>query len=168
MVARRLDLRQGITCRHARHVVVGEYPGRGGIGFDGCLQALLDCSAHVIIGPSGLGKLKVECLAKLAGTRVEILALGQHPRLGNGTARRIIAVEHAAPLAIDLVDLIAVPQRMGAVVNHVIALGEMPPVEVIAVEILGETLRHINAKAVDASIAPKRQDVAKERMNLGA
>ena len=57
---------------------------------------------------------------------------------------------------------------MGAVVNHVIALGEMPPVEVIAVEILGETLRHINAKAVDASIAPKRQDVAKERMNLGA
>ena len=57
---------------------------------------------------------------------------------------------------------------MGAVVNQVIALGEMPPVEVIAVEILGETLRHINAKAVDASIAPKRQDVAKERMNLGA
>ena len=54
-----------------------------------------------------------------------------------------------------------VPQRMGAVVNHVIALGEMPPVEVIAVEILGETLRHINAKAIDASIAPKRQDVAK-------
>lgn len=57
---------------------------------------------------------------------------------------------------------------MGAVVNHVIALGEMPPVEVIAVEILGETLRHINAKAVDASIAPKRQDVAKERVNLRA
>ena len=57
---------------------------------------------------------------------------------------------------------------MGAGDNHVIALGEMPPVEVIAVEILGETLRHINAKAVDASIAPKRQDVAKERVNLRA
>ena len=57
---------------------------------------------------------------------------------------------------------------MGAVVNHVIALGEMPPVEVIAVEILGETVCHINAKAIDASIAPKRQDVAKERVNLGA
>ena len=52
---------------------------------------------------------------------------------------------------------------MGAVVNHVIALGEMQPVEV-----LGETVRHINAKAINASIAPKRQDVAKERMNLGA
>ena len=167
MVARRLDLRQGIACRHARHVVVGEYPGRGGTGFDGRLQALLDCSVHVIIGPSGLGELKVECLAKLAGACVEILALGQNPRLGNGAARRIITVEHAAPLAIDLMDLVAVPQRMGAVLNHVIALGEMPPVEVIAVEILGETVRHINAKAIDASIAPKRQDVAKERMNLG-
>ena len=65
-------------------------------------------------------------------------------------------------------DLVAVPQRMSAVVNHVIALGEMPPVEVIAVEILGKTVRHINAKAIDASIAPKCQDVAKERVNLGA
>ena len=65
-------------------------------------------------------------------------------------------------------DLVAVPQRMGAVVNHVIALGEMQPVEVIAVEVLGETVRHINAKAFNDSIAPKRQDVAKERMNLGA
>ena len=57
---------------------------------------------------------------------------------------------------------------MGAVVNHVIALGEMPLVEIIAVEILGETVCHINAKAINASIAPKRQDVAKERANLGA
>ena len=47
-------------------------------------------------------------------------------------------------------DLVAVPQRMGAVVNHVIALGELQPVEVIAVEVLGETVRHINAKAINA------------------
>ena len=63
-------------------------------------------------------------------------------------------------------DLVAV-QRMSAVVNHVIALGEMPPVEVIAVEIVGKTMRHINAKAIDASIISKCQDVAKERVNLG-
>ena len=57
---------------------------------------------------------------------------------------------------------------MGAVFGLIVGAPDHIIVQIIAVEILGETLRHINAKAVDASIAPKRQDVAKERVNLRA
>ena len=44
----------------------------------------------------------------------------------------------------------------------------MPPVEIIAIEVLGETVCHIDTEAIDATIAPKREDVAEECVDLGA
>ncbi len=77
--------------------------------------------------PSGSGTGPAERLLRLcsrwsagsaAPPRSGRAAGGADPRLGHGDPRRVVLVPHLAPLAEDAVHLIAVPQRMAAVLGQ--------------------------------------------------
>ena len=67
---------------------------------------------HVIADPILFGELEVEHLPELFGRCVQMLAIRIDPRFGHSECRWIVLVEHLAPLAVDVVHLITVVQRV--------------------------------------------------------
>ena len=67
----------------------------------------------------GLQEVEVERLAQALRARVAAAAAGVDPGFGDRGARRVVFVEDLAPLDVDLVDLVAVPERVRAVVEPV-------------------------------------------------
>lgn len=56
---------------------------------------------------------------------------------------------------------------MGAIRHEIVALPQMPCVQVIAIQVLGKTVRDVDAEAIGPAIAPKRKRVAEELMHFG-
>ena len=105
-------------------------------------------------GPVGILHLEVEGLSQ--ARRVGGAARGDDARLGHGEARRVVGVEDGAPVAVDVVDLVAVEQRVRAVV------GQRPPGDlrhrtVRLGHVLGHAGGHVDAEAVHAAIGPEAQ-----------
>ena len=137
--------------------MVAHHPGRGGAGAFGRGQALLNGGVEAVPDPIHLGELEVEHLAQLVRRGVQVLAGRVHPRFGHGECGRVVLVEHLAPFAVDVVHLVAVVQRVGAVSGgHVIA-DDLEIVEVVALEVLGQAVRHVHAEAVGAMVEPESQ-----------
>ena len=64
--------------------------------------------------PAGLEVLEVEGLAEFVGAGVQRAAGARHPGLGDRHTGRAVGVEDPAPVAVDLVDLVAVEEGVGA------------------------------------------------------
>ena len=108
----------------------------------------------------GLEEVEVERLAQALGAGVAGAAAGVHPGLGDGGARRVVLVEDLAPFNVDLVDFVAVPERVRAVVETVGAAArraEFHLGEQRFGEVLGQGVRHVYAEAVHAAVGPEAQ-----------
>ena len=86
-----------------------------------------------------------------------MLAAWSDPRLSHGERRRIVLVEHLAPLVVDVVHFVAVDHRMGAVFGLIVGAPDHIIVQIIAVEILGQAVRHVHAEAVGTVVKPETQ-----------
>ena len=164
------DLRQAVARGVARHVMVAHDPGRGrAVGLLGGIQPVHNGFAEIRDRPVRLGELEVEHLPQLFGRRVEMLVLGHDPCLADGEARRIVLIEHPAPLAIDVVHLRTVPQRILAIVAqafvHRVAFAEL--FQRLALQILGQAMRHVDAEAVGAVVAPEAQRLLELLVHVG-
>ena len=106
------------------------YLDQKGISFKSCLlngsvevapraglaDAICDLvSTGATLEANGLREVEVEGLAQLVHRSVQVLVLRHHPRLGHGKARRVVFVEHLAPLAVDVVHFKTIPNRVSAV-----------------------------------------------------
>ena len=111
-----------------------------------------------------LEQVEVERLAEALGARVARTPRALHPGLGDRGARRVVLVEHRAPLGVDLVDVIAVDDRMAAVDGQGVELG-------LARQRLGEILREhvrdVDAEAVDPAVRPEPQRPDEVLAHLG-
>ena len=85
---------------------------------------------------------------------------GVDPGFGDGGARRVVLVEHLAPFGVDLVHLVAVPERVRAVVEPVragVGRAQFQLGQQRFGEVLGEGVRHVHAEAVHAAVGPEAQ-----------
>ena len=85
---------------------------------------------------------------------------GVHPGFGDGGARRVVLVEHLAPFDVDLVDFVAVPEGVRAVVEPVragVGRAQLQLGEQRFGEVLGQGVRHVHAEAVHAAVGPEAQ-----------
>ena len=158
VVGRALDLRQTVAGGAARHVMIVHHPRGGGtVGFLGGLKTCGDGCAELVGIPVGLREVEVEGLAQLVHRSVQVLVLRHHPRLGHGKARRVVFVEHLAPLAVDVVHLTTVEQRVAEVMiqhaDHAVFAAEL--FQRLGFEILGQAVRHVDAEAVGAVVGPE-------------
>ena len=158
VVGRALDLRQTVAGGAARHVVIVHDPrGGGAAGFGRRLKTRGDGLAELVGIPVGLREVEVEGLAQLVHRSVQVLVLRHHPRLGHGKARRVVFVEHLAPLAVDVVHLTTVEQRVAEVMiqhaDHAVFAAEL--FQRLGFEILGQAVRHVDAEAVGAVVGPE-------------
>ena len=121
---------------------------------------------HVVANPILLGEFEVEYLPELFGRRIQMLTIRIDPRFGHGERRRIVLVEHLAPLAVDVVHFVAVIQRVRPIRGkHMFA--DLVAFEIVAVEILGEAVRHVHAEAVRAMVEPETQRLDEVGAHLG-
>ena len=83
---------------------------------------------------------------------------GRHPGLGDEDPWWIEAVGHLTPLAVHVVDLRSVPERVVETVgdDRDVVLGQ---VEIWLCGILDETVGDIDPEAVDATFEPEPEDV---------
>ena len=154
VVAAGRNLRQAISAGMAGHVVVAHHPCGGRTGFARGGQPAGDRAAHPLRGPIRLGKFEVEYLPELIGARIQVLPRRIDPRFGHGEPRRVVFVEHSAPLAVDVVQFVAVVHRVAAVGGEHVIL-QRPIVEVVAVHVLDQTLRGVDAEPIHAAIGPE-------------
>src|SRR5262249_7494959 len=96
------------------HVVIGQYPGRrctyGGVQGD----AVIDHFAHGRRVPRAAQEVEVERGVQLVRAKVEREPFGRvgQPHLTDERSRLLVAVGDASPGPVDLVDLIAVGERV--------------------------------------------------------
>ena len=150
-------LRQAVAGGVADHIVVAHHPCGGGAGAFGAGDTLFDGLVHGVANPVLLGELEVEDLSQIVGTGVQVLAVGLHPCLGHGERRRIVLVEDLAPLVVDLMHFVAVDYRVRAVIRLVGRAPHHVVVEIVAVEILGQTVGHIHAETIGTVVEPEAQ-----------
>ena len=146
---------EAVTAGHARGVVAAEDPGGRAAGRL-VRDPGVDGPADGAGGPVGILHLEIEGLPQARS--VGGAAGGDDAGLRDGEARRAAGVEHGAPLTVDVVDLVAVEQGMGAVV------GQRPPGDlrhraVGLGQVLGHTGGGIDAEPVHTAVAPEAQDV---------
>ena len=108
-------LRQAVAGGVPDDVVVGEDPGGGCAGFGGLGEVPGDDFAEFVGVEVGLQEVEVEGLTQSLRAGVAGPAAGVHPGFGDGGARRVVLVEDLAPFGVDLVDFVAVPERVRAV-----------------------------------------------------
>ena len=112
MMRRGRNLWQSITAGMAGHIMVAHHPSCRGAGSFRAFQAFFDGQMHVVANPIFLGEFEVEYLPKFFGRRIQMLAIRIDPRFSHGERRRIVLVEHLAPVAVDVVHFVAVIQRV--------------------------------------------------------
>ena len=119
-------------------------------------QVLGDDGAELLRVEVGQQQVEVERLAQTLRAGVAGAPGGVHPGLGDGGARRRVLVEERAPLGVDLVHLVAVPERVRAIQQF--ALGAKLRLGGQRVgHVLGQRVGHVDAEAVHAAVGPEAQ-----------
>jgi hypothetical protein len=72
-------------------------------------------------------------------------------------AGRFVGVEDPPPIGIDLVNVVAIPERVGAVLTH--QVGDLTPRRVRLRQILAQAMGHIDPKSVHPAVGPEAQCV---------
>ena len=157
MVFARRNLWERVSGGMADHIMVAHDPGCGGTGASGAFESLLDRQVQIVADPVLLGEFEVEDLSEIVRRRVQMLSARAHPGLGHRERRRIVFVEDLAPFVVDVVHFVTVDHRMRAVLGLVIGAPDHIIVQIVAVEILGETVGHIHTEAVRSVVEPESQ-----------
>src|SRR6187551_3029792 len=76
-----------------------------------------------------------------------------HGGFADGETGRVVGVEDAPPIGVDLVYVIAIPERMRTVRAH--DVGNLTPGRVWLRHVLTQAVCDIDAKSVDSSIGPE-------------
>ena len=136
----------------ARHVVVGEHPGRRRADGRVVGERRVDGAAHPLRIPRAGEEVEVERRVQLVRAQVvgEALDVGE-PELADEDARAVVAVGDRPPGAVDVVQLVAVDER----VRHRLVAG----LEVREGRVLVEQRRGVDAHACGAAVEPEAQDV---------
>ncbi len=159
-----LGVGQAVARGVAHDVVVRQHPRRRRARPRGQREIVGDDAAELSRVEVGLEKVEVERLTEALGARVQRHARGVHPGFGHRGARRVVRVEHRAPLGVDLVHVVAVEQRVGAVDRHRL---ELRPRGKGLAEVLGQHVRDVDAEPVDAAVAPEAQGLHEVGAHLG-
>ena len=139
--------------RHgARHVVVRQHPGRRGIDRSVRGQGRFDRLPQACRLPRAGQKVEVESRVHLIRAQVprESPGVGE-PHLADQHARLVVAVRDRAPAAIDVVELVAVHERVVPVAVLELELGKHG--------VLHEERRRVDPDACDASVEPEAEDL---------
>jgi hypothetical protein len=155
--------RQTVACGVPDDVVIGQHPGARGARLGGQVEVVVDDVAEGGTIEVGLEQIEVERLAESFGARVPGSAHTVHPGLGHRGARRRVAVEDGAPLRVDLMHLVAVPQRMSAPAWERVK-GRL--VRQILAQMLRQSVGDVDAKAVDAAVRPEPKGLEEVVPNL--
>ncbi len=152
----------------ADDVVVGQHPRRRGAGGPRVGQRTGDDLAQLGGVPPGLEVLEVEGLAQFVRTGVQHAPGARDPCLGDRGAGRGVGVEDLAPVAVDLVDVVAVVEGVGARrepgQGRLAAQFGGAQVAQRLGQVLDQRVRDVDAEAVDAPVAPEPQ----RRAEVGA
>lgn len=137
----------------APHEGVGDDPAQR-VGVPGCLEVL-----------------EVEGLAQFLRAGVQRAPLrARHPGLGDGHAGWAVGVEDGPPVAVDLVDLVAVEEGVGAgrELGERVLAAERGGAQVAQGlgEVLGERVGDVDAEAVHAPVGPEAQGGAEVGADL--
>ena len=149
--------------------MVGQHPGRRRADQRDGRQLGLHGLAQGGVAPLGPQEVEVEGLAQLVGPDVAGATFRRgHPRLGDRHAVTGIAGQHLVPAPIDVVDVVAVPQRVVVAaprgdVTGVVRLEVAQRVRLV----LGETVGDVDAEAVHAAVQPEAQDRVELLADLG-
>ncbi len=163
--------REAVTGGVADHVVVGEHPRGRGACVPGFGQVAGDDFAVFHGIEVCLEQVEVEGLAQSCGTRIAGAAGGVYPRFGHGRARRVVLVEDCTPLCIDLMDFVAVPERVGAVVEAVcsgVGHAELQLGKQRFGQVLGQRVGHVHAEAVHTAVGPEAEGLEEVIPDLAA
>ena len=161
---------------HARavpdHVVVREHPRGGSPDPRVVRDGVVDGPLHLTRVPSGLEVAEVERRVQFVGSLVPGQALGVgHPGLAAEDPRRLELVGDGAPLAVDVVDAVLVPERclgdVGVEHRRVVLGVRLGVGEVGQALLLDQPVGHVDAEAVDPPLEPEAQDVAELGVDLG-
>ncbi|MPM36628.1 hypothetical protein SDC9_83227 [bioreactor metagenome] len=148
---------QAVAGGVAGDVVVGEDPGRGGARPGGECQVVRDDPAELRCVEISLEQVEVERLAQPVGAGVPGQAVGLDPGFGDGRTGRGVLVEDGAPFGVDLVDLVAVPDRVLAVLEGVEAVDDRPERIEGGIHVLGQPMGHVDPESVRAAVRPEAQ-----------
>jgi hypothetical protein len=87
-----------------------------------------------------------------------------HNGLCDCIPRRIVGVEDPPPVGVDLVNVVAIPERMGAVLSH--QVGNLTPRLVRLGHVLAQAVGHIDPKPVDSAVGPEANGAAEVLANF--
>jgi hypothetical protein len=93
-------------------VVATQQPAGGRASSDHVLKPGVDHVPKVIGAPVRILHGEIECLPKTFGCGVSGSSRGMHGGFGDRIPRRIVRVEDAPPVSVDLMDVVAIPERM--------------------------------------------------------
>ncbi len=141
--------------------MVGEHPGGRGAGRPGGGERVGDDLPQLVRVPAGLQVLEVEGLPQFVGTGVQRAPRPGHPRLGDRHAGRAVGVEDLAPVAVDLVHVVAVVEgvRAGRHRGECLLAAQLGRAEVAQrfAQVLDQGVRDVDAEAVDPAVGPEAQ-----------
>ena len=147
------------------HVVVRQHPGLRSADRRGRRQGTGDRRDQLLRVPGGVEELEVERLVHLRRPDVPHQPLDRlDPRLTTeDPGRLVVPVEDPAPVLVDLVDAVLVPERVPWRVRvHPLVDGVEQPQRAVPVgqrRVLDQTVRHVHAEPGHAAVQPEPEDV---------
>src|SRR3954453_11225923 len=76
-----------------------------------------------------------------------------HRSLPDGETRRVVGIEDAPPIGVNLMDVVAIPQWMRTVRAH--DVGDLAPRQIRLPNVLAQAVSDIDTKSVDPAIGPE-------------
>jgi hypothetical protein len=155
-----VGLGPGVAGDGAGDVVVGQHPGRRGADGGGFLDGVVDDGPQDARPPWRAKEVELERGVQLVEAQVSSQAfVVGHPGLGDEDPFWRIAIRHSAPPSVDVVHAVLVPGWVGLVVLDQPWCGIVSWAAVGQSVGLHQSVRDVDAEAVDALVEPERQDV---------
>ena len=121
-------------------------------------QVIGDDPQELPARPVGFEQGEVEGLAQPGRAGVPHSPGRVHPCLRHADPRRVVLVEDLPPFGVDVMDLVPVPERMGPVLDGLIARIRLGGQRLERLgKVLGQAVRHIDPEPVDPSVGPEPQ-----------
>ena len=116
---------QPVPGRHSWYVMATQQPARRGAVVDHVGQPAVDHAAIVLRPPIRVLHREVEGIPETVGRGVPGSSRRMYSRLCDCVTRRIVGVEYPSPVGVDLVHVVAIPERVRAVLPG--QVGDLAP-----------------------------------------
>jgi len=87
-----------------------------------------------------------------------------HDGFTNGESRWIVGVENAPPIRVNLVHVVAIPERMRAVRPHDVS--DLDPRRIRLRHVLAQSVSNVDPESVDTVVSPKAYGLPEVLTNL--